>query len=66
MQKYPTPSEPYHEAYKYVEDYRNWCSQSGSTPGSYEDFMNPRSIKMSGIDWVKLSSSLNLDESDEV
>lgn len=66
MQKYPTPSEPYHEAYKYVEDYRNWCSRYTSTPSSYEDFMEPRSIKMSKIDWAKLYSSLNLDESEEM
>lgn len=66
MQKYPTPSEPYHEAYNYVEDYRNWCSRYTSTPSSYEDFMEPRSIKMSKIDWAKLCSSLNLDESEEM
>ena len=66
MQKYPTPSEPYHEAYKYVEDYRNRRSRYNSTPSSYEDFMKPRSIKMSKIDWAKLYSSLNLDESEEM
>jgi hypothetical protein len=65
MQKYPTPSGPYCEAYKYVEEYRKCYSQHGSTHSSYKDYMKPRSIKMSWMDWAKLSSDLGLSESDE-
>jgi hypothetical protein len=65
MQKYPTPSEPYCEAYKCVEEHRKWYSQHGSTPSSYKDYMKPRSIKISWMDRFKLSSDLGLSESDE-
>jgi hypothetical protein len=55
---------PYDKAYACVQEFRAW--RKGGSTGCYplENYEEPQAIKMSPQDWIKLSTELNLEESD--
>ena len=54
---------PYDKAYTYVQEFSTW-RKGGSVCFPLEFYEEPHAIKMSKQDWFKLSTELNLDESD--
>jgi len=58
---------PFDQANAYIQECRAWRKGSPTQHPlrPFEDYETPVAIKMSGEDWVKLSSELNSEESDE-
>jgi hypothetical protein len=54
---------PYDKAYAYVQEFRAW-RKGGSTRYPLGDYEESHAIKLSRQDWFKLSTELNLEESD--
>ena len=54
---------PYDKAYAYVQEFSTW-RKGGSVCFPLEFYEEPHAIKMSKQDWFKLSTKLNLEESD--
>jgi hypothetical protein len=54
---------PYDKAYAYVQEFSTW-RKGGSICFPLEFYEEPHAIKMSKQDWFKLSTELNLEESD--
>jgi len=55
---------PYDKAYACIQEFRAW--RKGGSTGCYplENYEELQAIKMSLQDWIKLSTELNLEESD--
>ena len=58
---------PFDQANAYIQECRAWRKGdlTQNPPRPFEDYETPVAIKMSEKDWVKLSSELNSEESDE-
>ena len=58
---------PFDQANAYIQECRAWRkgNPTQNPPRPFEDYETPVAIKMSEKDWVKLSSELNSEETDE-